>query len=96
MRKILVLIVTQTNKPFNGLIQDTKGIPREGIVDEVSMIQKSTLKNSLKKQRPLGTVGKNDLVYQVSPVSHKGAKLPVTDPLICVSRQMLPEWDFFF
>lgn len=92
MSKILLLIVTQTSKPFHGLTKDTKSIPREGIVDEVPMIQKSTLKNSLRKQRPWGTVGKNDVVYPVSPASHKGAKLP--DPLICVSRQVLPEWDF--
>lgn len=46
MSKILLLIVTQTSKSFHGLTKDTKGIPREGIVDEVPMIQKSTLKKA--------------------------------------------------
>lgn len=38
------------------------------IVDEAPMIQKSTAKNRLRKQRPAGTECRNDVVYQVSPV----------------------------
>ena len=34
------------------------------------------------------------MVYQVSPVSHKRVKLPVPDPPICDSGQVLLEGDF--
>lgn len=50
---MLILIATQTSKPFNGLTMDISGVPKEG--EKIQPLQDpgSSPHVSLRKQRPL-------------------------------------------